>query len=679
MPGSYYSNTIGDFLIESTDSIVGKLNIGGTEFAHHWTMQTTSWKDSIDILKNSFTELLQTLPEAYSWFVLFEYTIPRIGKRMDVALLARDIIFVIEFKHDRNVYAIEDIRQAERYCVDLKDFHKESQGRIIVPVILAPLAKDDFSELSLNSNNLVQKTLKANQSSLGNILNDAYVRYSNLAVDAIDGKKWNESEYHPTPTIIQAAQALFSGQSVREISRSSAEAENLSITTDLLVEEIQKAKENNQKIICFVTGVPGAGKTLVGLNLVHKHELYELGQKPAAYFSGNGPLVSVLKEALANDYKENAKRNSWKTQTDNSIKVSIQNLHTYIKQEAKSNKAPEEKIVVFDEAQRCWDATHFYNKGRQNQNRQPDSIITKKSEPELLFEIMDRHDKWAAIIALVGGGQEINTGEAGIREWGNVIAQKYSHWKVFISPQLLTGDSSTAGNTLFASLPQNVSIQQSEKLHLTTSQRFLRSNKVNDWVNAVIEGNADEANKIYPAIGNGFEIVLTRSLQKAKDWLRDRIQGDKRVGLVASSGAVRLRPEGISVKEIEDVPKWFLNPENDIRSSYYLEVAATEYKIQGLELDWVGLCWDLDFSISNNKWTYNRFDVTRNRWATFKNDDKGDIKKQYLKNKYRVLLTRSREGFIIWIPAGDPADTTRKPVRYDALATFLKSCGVREV
>ena len=499
----------------------------------------------------------------------------------------------------------------------------------------------------------------------------------------IDPSKWQHSEYQPTPTIIQAAKALFAGQKVEDISKTDANSINLTKTSKFLINAIKEARIRDQKIVCFVTGVPGAGKTLVGLNVVHEKEEFGGNNSNTAYFSGNGPLINVLREALSRDHFKrqldlfNSKRidtKPTKKTSKHQIKSKVQNLHLFIKDGIRKQTAPNERIVVFDEAQRCWDASHFYNKSKQNENRETKPFsIPNKSEAELLFEFMNRHNGWAVIIALVGSGQEINTGEAGIEEWGKVIKNKFSNWEVYISPELVTGELSISGQSLFKELPDNVTVHQDEYLHLKVSQRSFRSVNLNAWVNAVIDNDPGQASKLASSLYDVYPICLTRNIEKAKQWLKDKIAGTKRVGLVASSGGLRLRPYGINVREEVDEALWFLNDEKDIRSSYYLELVATEFKVQGLELDWVGICWDADLRREESDWSFKRFSGTD--WQ----NSNSRIDNQFVLNTYRVLMTRAREGMIIFVPEGERQDETRRKEFYDPIFNYLKSCGLEEI
>jgi DUF2075 family protein len=680
MRQAYYRNSFEFFALDDPDRILGILNKRGIEFSSQFNDVNISWDTSIPIFQQAILSLIQQHPDSQNWTILLEYEIPRLGGRIDAVILADDIIFVLEYKNERSKFLLADHRQVEDYALDLFDFHLESRGRIIIPILVAPNAP--AYDNSRSNNNFVKECLNTNQDNLPSIILSSYVKFHDANIKIIDSEIWEQSQYHPTPTIIQAAKALFAGQKVEAITKSEAESKNIFTVTNYLINVIKVAEEEKKKVVCFVTGVPGAGKTLVGLNIVHEKEAFGGRETNTAYFSGNGPLIKVLKEALARDHYKTAvnefsngdgNKKPKKSTSEHSVKSKIQNLHQFIKAGLRSTTKPVEQIVVFDEAQRCWDADHFYNKSKQNANRETSPFtIERRPEAEILFEIMDRHD-WAVIVALVGGGQEINTGEAGIAEWGRVIESKFPKWEVHISPQLFFGDDTTAGAKLFKNEPHDITIKTNEDLHLAVSQRSFRATHLNVWVNAVIDNNAVIAQAEAEKIKDRYPLLITRDLSKAKEWLRNKILGNKRIGLTASSGGMRLRPYGINVKDTIDEARWFLNDETDVRSSYYLEVTATEFAVQGLELDWIGVCWDCDLRRSLDDWQFKNFSGT-----TWSNVNKKEDR-QYLLNKYRVLMTRAREGLIIWIPTGDKDDPTRLPEFYDPIFEYLKSCGLTEL
>jgi hypothetical protein len=683
MSQAYYQSTIQEFLNSNDNEVIGKLNLGGVSFVSQYTMATVSWESSIQILKSSLNALIEMNPNAANWHIFLEYEIPRLSSRIDAVIIADDLIFVIEFKYDRKVFELADIRQVEEYALDLSDFHLQSRNKSIIPILLAPLAKTIEKEEFLTGENNVKACLKSNTENFPTIINTAYFKYHNELVPKIDSLEWENSEYQPTPTIIQSAKNLFAGQKVETISKSGADDVDLKRTTKYLIDKINDARLRKKKIVCFVTGVPGAGKTLVGLNVVHEKETFGGHDVDTAYFSGNGPLIKVLKEALARDHFSRhtylykigeIKERPTKSESERQVKSKVQNLHSFIKEGIRNQNPPFERIVVFDEAQRCWDAKHFFNQSKRNQNRETNPFkLQEKSEAELLFEFMSRHEGYSVIIALVGGGQEINTGEAGIAEWGKAIQEKYSDWEVHISPQLLTGDSVTAGKTLFESIPSNVIIHKNEELHLSVNRRSFKASNLNLWVNAVIDNNIEEASRLAKGISPNYPLLITRNIDTAKEWLKSKMLGNKRIGLLASSGGLRLRPYGINVKEQIDEAYWFLNDEKDVRSSYYLEITATEFAVQGLELDWTGVCWDADLRRNIGEWDFKSFSGTK--WQRMESESD----RQYLLNKYRVLLTRAREGIIVFVPEGDIADATRSPEFYDPIFEYLKSCGLIEI
>ena len=487
---------------------------------------------------------------------------------------------------------------------------------------------------------------------------------------SIEPHKWETSIYKPTPTIIEAAQALYKGHGVKEISHSDGGAINLSKTSNCINEIINHSKTHSKKSICFVTGVPGAGKTLAGLNIANQRMSIDTNEH-AVFLSGNGPLVDVLREALTRDEVQTAKTNGTKiTKKHAAIKVNafIQNIHHFRDDALITNEAPTEKVVVFDEAQRAW--TH----------KQAGSFMKRKkgiedfnmSEPEFLIGVMNRHKDWCTIICLIGGGQEINTGEAGLEEWVDSLKNKFSDWDIYYS-NLIIQNQNYLKNTELQSWVRANAIQK-ENLHLAVSVRSFRTEQLSNFVHAILEQETDLAKSIYTNdLAINYPITVTRDLGKAKKWLRGKSRGNERIGLVASSGGHRLRPLGINIQSGITPPNWFLNNKDDVRSSFFLEEVATEFDIQGLELDWVCVCWDADLFIENDKWNFRKFKGTK--WQNINQD----IQKKYLLNAYRVLLTRARQGMVIFVPQGEKNDKTRDVTLYDNLFHFLKHIGIQEI
>ncbi|WP_435018791.1 DNA/RNA helicase domain-containing protein [Tundrisphaera sp. TA3] len=651
---AYYRRTILDFLADDEDRILGRLTDAhaGAGFHQQRHAQTAAWRVEIGLLKACVGRILAD-PDAATWQILLEYPIPRRGRRIDAVLVAGGVLIVLEFKCGAKDYARDAIVQVEDYALDLADFHAESSGRPIVPVLVATKAGDAPAPDG-PAVGWVKPTWRANASDLDAKVRSCVERYGATDRGPIDPALWDRSAYAPTPTIIEAAQALYAGQNVREISRNQSGIENLTRTTDAVIAAIEEARVGHRKRICFITGVPGAGKTLAGLNIVHNGGLHQgdLG----VFLSGNVPLVRILNEALARDAAHRLGQTL--QQSRRQVATFIQNVHRFIDAYfADPGRVPVDRVVVFDEAQRAWDAAQSARKFNR-----------PFSEPEILLEVMDRHPDWALVVALVGGGQEINRGEAGLSEWGRAIADRFRHWDVHVSPELKSGTHAT-GACLFPEVPDGVAITEDRSLHLSVNLRSYRAEVLSEFVDAVLRPDPDRARELAARL-DAFPIAWTRDLARARSWLRERRRGSRRIGLVASSGARRLRAHGLDVTAELDVEAWFLNEATDVRSSHVLEVPATEFGIQGLELDWTGVCWGGDLTPESGGWACRSFRGTR--WRQVR--DAGT--RQHVVNKYRVLLTRAREGMVIWVPPGDPDDPTRPPSIGDAVADHLKRCGI---
>lgn len=480
----------------------------------------------------------------------------------------------------------------------------------------------------------------------------------------VDVPEWLASGYQPTPTIIEAAQALYQSHSVDEIARSDAGAQNLSRTRDCISRIIDRSSRERRKAICFVTGVPGAGKTLAGLSIAATRA-QERSDEHAVFLSGNGPLVTVLREALARD--EAARKGIKKSDARRKVSSFIQNIHHFRDEALKRSDPPYERVAVFDEAQRAWtreQASRFMRTKRGHAR-------FEVSEPEFLISVMDRHKDWCTVVCLIGGGQEINTGEAGLREWLSALRDRFPQWDVYISDQIEVGGYVTDKASL--ELLRRLHVCKQRELHLSVSMRSFRAEALSRFIGHILDNRPEDARRAYAEIEERYPIFLTRELDAARSWLRQKARGSERYGLVASSGAYRLRPEGVSVRAKIDVSNWFLSDRLDVRSSLYLEDVATEFDIQGLELDWVGVCWDADFRYAERNWCFHSFRGTK--WQRVGQEER----RLYLKNAYRVLLTRARQGMVVFVPKGDKSDPTRLPAFYDQTYAFLKDCGLVEL
>ena len=651
----YYRKIISDFLAESPKSILGELT-SNHEFSLE-EQQKNSWIIQINLLKDWLKEI--------SGEIIFEYSIPRMGKRIDCVVISKKIIFAVEFKVGANTYENHAVNQVTDYALDLKNFHEQSHNKKIVPILICTEAEDQIPVIDFYQDGLA-KTIFTNGKALSKIISLANYQVEGTSINVDD---WLDSIYKPTPTIIEAAQALYQGHNVEEISRSDSGAINLSKTAKAISSIIEDCKKNNNKAICFLTGVPGAGKTLAGLNLANSWH-NEDDSEHAVFLSGNGPLVDVLREALARNEVEAAKDKGEKKKKSSTIskaKAFIQNIHHFRDDALENPKAPIERVVVFDEAQRAWTLKQTASfmktkKGKSNFNQ---------SEPEFLISVMDRHSDWATIICLIGGGQEINTGEAGLQEWFASLKRSFPSWNIHISNKL-TDFEYTQGKALYdANDASRINLHQD--LHLSVSVRSFRSEKVAGFVKALLDCDSEKARGLYSQIENTFPIFITRDIECAKKWLRSRARGSERYGLIASSGAIRLKPFAINVKNSIDPINWFLNDSHDIRSSYFLEDVATEFDIQGLELDWTCVAWDADLRHNGEEWLLRSFRGAK--WQTVNDEDA----KRYLKNAYRVLLTRARQGMVIFVPYGSSQDETRQPHFYNETFNYLRSLGLEEI
>ena len=659
MKRAYYSSKISDFIRDNNDSILGELT------RHHSfaleELQRNSWIYQIELLKKQLAEFENA-------YILFEYSIPRMGKRVDIVVLYNNIVYVIEFKVGEKKYSNYAIEQVIDYSFDLKNFHEKSHKAIIIPVLVSTEAEHKDNIIEFDKDN-VYKTVFCNRDNIKNNIKEIDSSISHEQRSKIDFLDWENSIYKPTPTIVQAAQALYKGHNVEDISRSDSGKINLGRTSEAIDVIITNSKIENKKSICFITGVPGAGKTLAGLNIANQRHNVDEGEH-AVFLSGNGPLVIVLQEALARDEVFEKKRKGEKAnkkESHSKTSAFIQNIHHFRDDALRNEEAPIEKVAVFDEAQRAWtlEQTKSFmirKKGVQDFNM---------SEPEFLIDVMNRHKGYAVIICLIGGGQEINIGEAGLPEWFRAINRRFPEWDVHVSDKL-TDYEYTNGESIYEYINER-KLFIDEDLHLSVSVRSFRSEKQSDFVKKILDNESEKAKRIYQELKQDYPIVITRNIDTAKDWLKANARGTESLGLVASSGAYRLRPHGINIKSTIDPKTWFLNPNNDIRAAGFLEEAATEFDIQGLELDWVCVAWDANMRRVEGEWIYKNFRGTK--WQSIKDERR----LLYLKNSYRVLLTRARQGMVLFIPEGDDNDQTRKKEYYNGVYDYFKEIGINAI
>lgn len=686
-----YSDTIDSFLQKNTDTIVGEITLSATQDINKET--SNSWQQEVEVLKNVLS------PYAQKGSVYFEYNIPRMGRRADVIILIDGIVFVMEFKTSEQKFTREALIQVWDYAIDLKNFQEGSRDRILIPIVVAPKEKNKNCHIELKPFeddvyqplvSLYERLSECFDKTLSNII-------PKHTFTKEDDDVWAKSGYDPTPTIIEAAVALYEHHTVEEITKHDGEIE---VTAKCLDKIINECQSNKRKAICFITGVPGAGKTLIGLQTAIKQ--FEKENK-AVYLSGNYPLVEVLQEALARDYVKRSRDDYKKGKTNNKpctktdakskVKAFIQMIHHYrdlylegteVKDgqiypvegyfQSHTDKAyvPAEHIAIFDEAQRAWtkeELARFMKEKKKIEN-------FPFSEPEYLISCMDRQPDWGLVVCLIGGGQEINKGEAGIAEWLKAMNEHFTDWDIYMSDKLVDKEYAEGNALDIINDQERLHIEPS--LHLSMSMRSFRAEKVSLFVHQLLDLKKEEATQTLKDLNN-YPIVLTRSLDVAKKWLKSHARGSERYGILASSKAERLKAISINVRYQPDFVHWFLEDENDIRSSNALEDTLTEFKVQGLEIDWACVAWDADLRL-NDKHTQWKHCQLRSgtKWQNINKE----INQQYQLNAYRVLLTRARQGMVIVVPNGDhgvPPDETRKPEWYDGIYNYLKEIGIKEI
>lgn len=654
MPRAYYSAGAVQLLRDAPDAILGRL-VSCSAF-EVTPAQRTAWVEEIEILRT----LAEQLNDAYYFL---EFSIPRMGRRADAIILWRGVVFVVEFKVGAELSTQRASDQVLGYALDLKNFHETSHSRRIVPIVVATEAASTVEAIKWSPDH-VAVPVRTNAAALKNVLVQGTLEDG----PPLDPLAWEGGRYKPTPTIIEAAQALYRNHAVEDIAQNEAGARNLSDTAAYIGTVIDDAKKKRHKAICFVTGVPGSGKTLAGLN-VATVRMQGHDDEHAVFLSGNGPLVEVLREALTQDSIKRAKAQNARTSRPvefGKASAFIQNIH-HFRDEALHSGAPMVgKVVVFDEAQRAWDVkqTSTFMRKKRGQHG------FAQSEPEFLLEVMDRNLDWCVVICLVGGGQEINTGEAGIQEWLQALSRRFRDWTVHVPHQILGKEYLPEGAA--AHLDACRRAIDAPALHLSVSIRSFRAERLSQFVGAIIDGDAGAARQLIASLDR-YPLAVTRDLSQARKWLRERRRGEERAGLLASSNGLRLKSHGVFVRAKVDPALWFLAPRDDVRSSDALEDAATEFEVQGLELDWTGVCWDANLRRGPTKWEAFKFHGTR--WQRIRND----ARQSFLLNSYRVLLTRARQGMVIFVPPGEAEDATRAALFYDGIATFLHQCGIPKI
>jgi len=558
--------------------------------------QVEAWLEEIEVLKRVFRDLSISKPSCLEWSVVLEYELPlEGGRRPDVIVLGPNKIYVLEFKQDP-VLQRSSLDQVAAYGRDLAEYHSHSHGIEVIP-LLVPTKTLDKSEIR----------------DVVTVLSpDKIAAFLDSADEAIpiNLENWLEGDYAPLPTLIAAAKMIFSNERLPAIKR--AESYGVAKAVLKLKEIVRDSELNSERALAFVSGVPGAGKTLVGLQFVYEESNQD---SQAIFLSGNGPLVEVLRDALKS-------------------KAFVSDLHAFIKSYGTTSKVPKQHIIVFDEAQRAWDASN---------------MMVKKgvaySEPELLVAIGERIPEWTALVGLIGHGQEIHTGEeAGISGWFDAIESQHakSDWKVYSPPR-------------FSKNFPNHSITECEELDLNHSLRSKQAEYLHDWVQCLLTGQLAEASRISQKIWiQNFPIFITRELDQAKKYVTERFEGEssKRYGIIASSKDRILPQYGINngfheTKQVKNA-KWYNNNLGEPGSCCNMEEVVTEFGCQGLELDMAIVAWGNDYLWDGTSWQMRKM-----RTRIPQQDPH-----QLRLNSYRVLLTRSREGLIIFVPPLSEFDQT---------------------
>lgn len=648
---AWYSASFADFVAHSEDEIVGQLTNSSSRSVE--LEQRDAWRVQIDLLKQWL--------RGRSGTVLLEFNIPRMGLRADAVLLISGCVVILEFKVGETSAPRHALTQVWQYALDTKNFHETSHAAPIVPVLIPTNYAVREPHVPPYAPDRVREPVALAPQQVPALLDELARDFS----DPIDARSWTAGRYRPTPTIVEAARHLYAQHDVTEIIRTEADATNLTDTAQRLESLITQARNSGDKLICFVTGVPGAGKTLVGLNLATTHRAS--GDSHAVFLSGNGPLVSVLQEALTRDdvmRRKRAGESITKLNASKPIKAFIQNVHHFRDEALRDPAAPIDRIVIFDEAQRAWNRSKTTLFMRQKKGR-PDF---NQSEPEFLIETMDRHNGWAVVVCLVGGGQEIHTGEAGIGAWVDACRTRFPHWRICMSDRLV--ETEYGGGEPLSRARAGARTEFFADLHLAVSLRSFRADSVSSFVKALLDLDRTAARNALSVFRERYPIVLSRDLASAKRWVKSKARGNERFGLLGSSKAMRLRPHAVDVRLAADPIHYFLAEPQDVRSSFYLEDCATEFQVQGLELDWACVAWDADLRMGAAEWSHH--DFSGSKWKSIHSVEN----QRNLKNAYRVLLTRARQGMAIFVPPGDREDPTRTPAFYDKTFDYLRDIGL---
>lgn len=670
---AYFRSSIEDFLTTSDATVVAALTTAYANdgYLSQYTSATVAWTVTLPALRDELSLLLAHAPYAQTWQVLLEFPLYRLRRRIDAVVICPDAVICLELKTAATRFEAADKRQAEEYAQDLRDFHAGSRNSKLYPLLWALDAEYEPlpSEVCL-SNPGVAKLSLVGRKGLSDLLfklgGQSGFKSSHLSEAA--GRQWDCAAYAPVPSVVDAAINLYAGHGVREITL--AGAKNLGEAADAVFSIIEEARDTSTHTVVFLTGAPGAGKTLAGLGISHSAVAdRSRAEGEVVYLSGNTPLVVVLREALARDQHRRLTTTgtaSTLRECRTSTRATIQHINDFLKQYVHgSTEPPSGRVIVFDEAQRAWDA----RQGKEKFGRDA-------SEPFLVLEAMSRHPGWSVTVCLIGVGQEINDGEEGVAGWADAVESLSElsgrSWAIY-GPTRIYGSERTVD--ALGAVVDHVRTSLNDALHLDVPMRSFRSPELGDWIATLLDGKIVEAKEFAKCLN--YPLFVTRSLIVAKKWLKRVTAGERRMGLLASSGARRLRADGIgevlSATDGSSIAHWYLNPPGDIRSSYALEVPANEYTSQGLELDFACLCWGGDLTLRNGAWLTRS--LAGNRW----NEISDPKRANFVRNSYRVLLSRAREGLVIWVPEGNVEDPTRNPYEFDQVAAQLLLAGAQEI
>ena len=598
MTGWAWAGTVGEFLASDPITLLARLDefqFGAMRMPAAES-QRQAWRDQLKILREALTECREQEPGAADWDVVLEYSLPlEGGRRPDVVVLAGGSVVVLEFKTG-SVANTAFVDQTEGYARDLAEYHQFTHGRPVVPILV--LAGTTYTSID------GERVAVAGSKEVGHYLLES------VSEGAIDLTQWLASSYAPLPTLVAAARRIFRHEPLPHVHR--ALSLGIPQTLDLIAGLLTEAESDERRLLVLVGGVPGSGKTLVGLRLVYERSETE-GR--GLFLSGNGPLVAVLQYALKS-------------------RVFVRDLHAFIKTYGIEDRVPDERVLVFDEAQRAWDERYMALKRG-----------VPHSEPELLVLAGERIPGWSALVGLVGDGQEIYSGEeGGVGQWRDAIVANghAERWEVHCPPRL-------------ADHFEGLDVTTHEELDLTASLRSHRAEELHEWVSLLLHGSLPMAARYATKIhSESFPMYLTRDLDAAKSYATTRFAGepDKRYGLMVSSHAKVPRKFGfdthfMAIQKLKVGP-WFNDPQDDPRSCCALTDAVTEFQCQGLELDLPIICWGEDFLWTGDRW---KLKPVRRR---YQQDDPA----QLLTNSYRVLLTRGRDGLVIFLPPEAIYDTT---------------------